>query len=40
MNFALPGKFVIPEVVTSQFLLREGDAVADFGAGSGFFLKP
>ena len=39
MNFALPGKFVIPEIVTSQFLLNEGDKVADFGAGSGFFLK-
>jgi ubiquinone/menaquinone biosynthesis C-methylase UbiE len=32
-------KFVIPDVVTSQFHLREGDTVADFGAGSGFFLK-
>lgn len=39
MNFALPGKFLIPEIVTSQFLLNEGDSVADFGAGSGFFLK-
>ncbi len=39
MTFALPGKFVIPEIVTSQFLLKEGDVVADFGAGSGFFLK-
>lgn len=33
-------KFVIPEVVTSQFHLRPGDAVADFGAGTGFFLRP
>jgi len=32
-------KFVIPEVVASQFHLREGDKVGDFGAGSGFFLK-
>jgi len=32
-------KFVIPEVVVSQFHLREGDKVGDFGAGSGFFLK-
>jgi ubiquinone/menaquinone biosynthesis C-methylase UbiE len=40
MNFVLPGKFVVPEVVTSQFLLNEGDKVADLGAGSGFFLKP
>jgi ubiquinone/menaquinone biosynthesis C-methylase UbiE len=39
MNFALPGKFVVPEIVTSQFLLNQGDSVADFGAGSGFFLK-
>jgi len=33
-------KFVVPEVVTSQFHLREGDSVADFGAGRGFFLRP
>ena len=33
-------KFVIPEVVTSQFHLREGDKVADFGTGRGFFLRP
>jgi ubiquinone/menaquinone biosynthesis C-methylase UbiE len=39
MAFTLPGKFVVPEVVTSQFHLKEGDKVADFGAGSGFFLK-
>lgn len=39
MTFVMPGKFVIPEVVTSQFFLREGDRVADFGAGSGFFLR-
>lgn len=39
MSFVIPGKFVIPETVTSQFLLREGDRVADFGAGSGFFLR-
>ena len=32
-------KFVVPEVVASQFHLREGDQVADFGAGSGFFLR-
>jgi ubiquinone/menaquinone biosynthesis C-methylase UbiE len=38
MNLVLPGKFVVPEVVTSQFHLKEGDRVADFGAGSGFFL--
>ena len=33
------GRFVMPEVVTSQFHLREGDKVADYGAGSGFFTK-
>lgn len=33
-------KFVIPEVVTSQFHLRAGDKVADFGAGRGFFVRP
>lgn len=32
-------KFVVPEVVASQFHLHEGDQVADFGAGSGYFLK-
>jgi len=32
-------RFVIPEVVVSQFYLREGDVVADFGAGSGYFCK-
>jgi ubiquinone/menaquinone biosynthesis C-methylase UbiE len=36
----LTGRFVVPDVVTSHFHLREGDVVADFGAGSGFFLKP
>lgn len=39
MNFILPGRFVIPEVVSTQFHIKEGDKVADFGAGSGFFLK-
>ncbi len=39
MNTPIGGRFVIPDVVVSQFHLREGDAVADFGAGSGFFLK-
>ena len=30
----------MPEIVTSHFHLREGDKVADFGAGRGFFLHP
>ena len=29
----------MPDVVTTHFHLREGDLIADFGAGSGFFLK-
>lgn len=38
MNMPITGRFVMPEVVATQFHLREGDKVADFGAGSGFFL--
>ena len=33
------GRFVVPDVVGTHFHLKEGDLVADFGAGSGFFLK-
>ncbi len=33
------GKFVDPKVATSHFHLREGDVVADFGAGSGHYMK-
>ncbi len=40
MNFVLPGRFVVPEVVATHFHLKEGDVVADFGAGGGFYLKP
>ncbi len=40
MNFVLSGQFVVPEVVATHFHLKEGDRVADFGAGTGFFLKP
>ena len=40
MNSITPGRFVVPDVVVTHFHLREGDSVADFGAGSGFFLKP
>ena len=32
------GQFVVPEVVASHFHLKSGDVVADYGAGSGFFL--
>lgn len=39
MNFVLPGRFVMPEVVSSHFHLNEGDQVVDLGAGNGFFLK-
>lgn len=39
MSFSLPGKFVVPDVVVTQLHLKEGDKIADFGAGSGFFLK-
>src|SRR3989344_4215196 len=40
MNFVLPGRFVIPEVVSTHFHLKPGERVADLGAGGGFFLKP
>jgi arsenite methyltransferase len=33
-------RFVEPNVVTSQFHLRDGDTVGDFGAGGGYFLTP
>jgi ubiquinone/menaquinone biosynthesis C-methylase UbiE len=39
MNFVLPGRFVIPEVVSTHFHLKPGERVADLGAGNGFFLK-
>lgn len=29
----------MPDVVATHFLFKEGDVVADFGAGSGYFLK-
>lgn len=38
MNIPVTSRFVIPEVVASHFHIREGDIVADYGAGSGFFL--
>lgn len=33
------GKFVEPNAVATHFHLREGDSVADFGAGGGDYLK-
>ena len=39
MNTPITGRFVVPEIVSSHFHLREGDTVADFGAGGGLFLK-
>lgn len=40
MYSATVGKFVEPMAVCSHFHLREGDVVADFGAGSGHYMKP
>ena len=37
-NFPGAGRFVVPETVASHFHVREGDKVADFGAGSGAFV--
>ncbi len=34
------GKFVDPQSTVSHFYLHEGDVVADFGAGSGHYMKP
>lgn len=39
MNPEQSDNFVIPEVVVSHFHIKEGDMVADFGAGSGHFLR-
>ena len=33
-------RFVKPEIVSTHFHLRPGDKVADFGAGSGYFVRP
>lgn len=32
-------RFVDPKIVISHFHIREGDIVADFGAGSGYFVE-
>jgi ubiquinone/menaquinone biosynthesis C-methylase UbiE len=41
MSSSLPGlkRFVDPAVIVSHFHIREGDTVADFGAGSGFYVE-
>ncbi|MEY2665654.1 MAG: hypothetical protein RLZZ480_759 [Candidatus Parcubacteria bacterium] len=39
MDTLLDSTFVVPDIVASHFHLREGDIVADFGTGSGHFLK-
>lgn len=33
------GRFVQPDIVATHFHLRPGDRVADFGAGTGYFLR-
>jgi ubiquinone/menaquinone biosynthesis C-methylase UbiE len=33
------GRFFDPNTVATHFHIREGDVVADFGAGSGFFVE-
>ncbi len=38
MTSPVNGRFVLPDVVVTQFLLKPGDKVADFGAGSGYFI--
>jgi len=40
MYESTPGQFVNPSIVTSHFHLQQGDSIADFGAGSGHFMKP
>lgn len=38
MNTETESSFVVPEMVISHFHIKDGDTVADFGAGSGHFL--
>ncbi len=35
----IQGQFMSPEAVVTHFHLREGDVVADFGAGAGYFAR-
>ena len=35
----IKGRFVNPATVVTHFHIREGDTVADFGAGSGYFIE-
>ncbi len=39
MTFPQLGRFVDPGTVATHFFLKEGDQVADLGAGSGFYLQ-
>ena len=39
VNALSVGRFIEPAVVSTNFHLREGDKIADFGAGSGYFTK-
>ncbi len=39
MSILGAGQFVNPDIVASHFHLHDGDKVADFGAGTGFYLK-
>ncbi len=40
MYSGITGRFADPQAVATHFHLREGDVVADFGAGAGHYLKP
>jgi SAM-dependent methyltransferase len=39
MNTTTGSAFVVPDIVATHFHLREGDLVADFGSGGGFFMS-
>lgn len=40
MYSGIVGRFADPKAIVSHFHLREGDVVADFGAGSGHYMQP